>query len=573
MELIIKPHTVNTYPLKGIFLRGSSVHDWIVALQELGLWLEQTTIYPLPGKTPNSIWGCLALVEEKMPDTGRHERCQAVHPHLLIPERSVVSPRMTAGEMDQLFTRRLVFHPETGWCELETPLQPEKLFAPPAIARLRIDKPEERVFIPQTVNSFVVRPTPPEEALRQLEEQFFPQQKPKNEAPLSRAEKLKLKLYRTLLGRNRTIGDGGESGARFAGGEGRKESKFSAFLNRMMPKSRMLDRMEQNLEDLERRNQKQVDKLLELFRKNPDEALKYAVPLDSQGTSRGTPGLLDLSPRWSGFNLFGNSGYRSGASGSSAVGGNYFETLREQYHKTAQSLIEEGDHRKAAFIYLKLLMDHHAAAKTLEDGKHYQDAAAIYLTCKEEEKAAACYEKGSMYHEAIDLYKKLQQHEKVGDLYRETGNHREADAHFQLQADKHIASGLYVKASEVYKGKMHLFQKGQETLLEGWRNGREMEQCLNLYFNEIPDKKQLLPAIGSVYREDVPEHSRTLFLMVLHKQFQQHEDLSEPIRDMAYEIISAEAVKRPQAVSELKLFNPKDLHIRKDTMRFLLKKK
>lgn len=63
--------------------------------------------------------------------------------------------------------------------------------------------------------------------------------------------------------------------------------------------------MQQDYEDLERRNQKLVDKFLDLLRNNPAEALKYAIPLDENGSVRGgNNSSFTLSRRWFDFLYF-----------------------------------------------------------------------------------------------------------------------------------------------------------------------------------------------------------------------------------------------------------------------------
>src|ERR1700761_8084029 len=93
-----------------------------------------------------------------------------------------------------------------------------------------------------------------------MEENTFPQKKEFNDKPLGWGEKIKLGLLKLLFG---------------------SSDKIKASENRI------IQSLQEKLEDLERRNQSEVEKLMELFKNNPDEALKYAIPLDGEGTTRG----------------------------------------------------------------------------------------------------------------------------------------------------------------------------------------------------------------------------------------------------------------------------------------------
>jgi hypothetical protein len=59
--------------------------------------------------------------------------------------------------------------------------------------------------------------------------------------------------------------------------------------------------LQQDFEELERRNQKHLDRLMKLFKNNPLEALKYKIPLDNEGYQEGRMGQLTLSKRWMDF--------------------------------------------------------------------------------------------------------------------------------------------------------------------------------------------------------------------------------------------------------------------------------
>ena len=351
-----------------------------------------------------------------------------------------------------------------------------------------------------------------------------------------------------------------------------EQTPAMGFLNKIMnffskQENKIADKMMSDFEDLEKRNQKQIDRLMDMLKNNPEEALKYAIPLDNDGSNRGgIEGTFDLSKRWMDFSLLSPGG--SGGGGS-VVLGDKFQELRNQYMKTAEDLIKKEEYRKAAFIYLKLLKNNHQAAATLENGKLFPEAASVYLKfMQNKNKAAECFEKGHMTMEAIDLYKELLQNEKVGDLYMSIYRKKEAFEFFEKVADDYKSKDQYVKASLVYKNKMDNSGAGQSMLLEGWRKQKDAFNCLNNYLNNIEDVKAVGSEINHLYSKEVDNSNREAFLKVIEHEYEKHEELSEPIRDMAYEIIAEEIRKNPSIVHELKVFNKNNKELSKDTTRY-----
>lgn len=321
-------------------------------------------------------------------------------------------------------------------------------------------------------------------------------------------------------------------------------------------------------EELERRNQKHFDRLMELLKRDPEEALKYAIPLDTDGVGRGgNKGSFELQKRWMDFSL-SNSGWNSGA-GRAILSDDAFTRLHNQYLYTAQELMKQKEYKKAAFVYMKLLKNYLLAAQALEAGAHYGEAASLYLKyCNNQLKAAQCFEKGKMLPNAIELYKELKQHEKVGDLYLDMGNKKEAVIFYQNEADNYLQNQQYLKASLLYKNKMENTYAAQEVLLKGWREGKDHFNCLNNYFANITDLKELSEALQAVYQREVHKANRETFLQVLKYEYNKQTELSGIIKEMAYETIVEQVRVNPAIVSELHFFNKEDKQLVKDTMRY-----
>lgn len=564
MELQIKPFHKNLFPLNGLFIRGENIADWITEIQQMQLNLNKIEVYAIPNIKANTIWGCLIAINDanKLKNIGRNELAQLANGLVYMPEKTVLYPNLTVNETAKIFkNHKHIFHPEIGLFELEGPIDLSEFLEKPILKQVEIEIPKDSAFIPKQVKSFRVQPVSPEEILQNLENNTFPQKEEFEDRPLSTLEKGKLLLYKAIFNSSKN-----------------KEGKFDAVINQLfsplisiLPTSigNLVDKMQNNFEKLEKRNQSEVDKLLDLLKNNPKEALKYAIPLDNDGTSRGGfDAQFNLSKLWSDFSLFGNSRSGNGGGGNVNLGDQYF-TLQQQYQKTAEELIKQKEYQKAAFVYMKLLKNYHQAAQTLEDGQMYQEAATIHLKyTKNKQKAAECYEKGKMILEAIEIYAELNQKEKVGDLYVSINKKKEADVYYEMVINDYRTNGQFIKASLISKNKVRNISSAQELLLEGWKSKRDAVNCLTNYFSNIDNLKVLKNEINSIYTKDLDGTNEGLFLSTLKYEFKKQNDLADYIRNIAYEIIAKEIKTNPSVSIELKEFNKEDKALIKDALRY-----
>ncbi|MFT3680429.1 MAG: hypothetical protein QM791_09170 [Ferruginibacter sp.] len=565
MQLKVKPHTTNVFPGDGLFLKGADPVRWLQQLEQLGVSPGQFPVYALPVAESTHVWGCfiaLPKTEWKNRELGACEPCQCVHNLLYIPQMSMLSPIPGSSELVRLLSgARHILHPECGLVALDTVVDWRNLLLLPAPESVQFITPAPGAFIPAAIQRAEVQTLPPDDLLKSMEESRFPSKKQFTEEPLSTAEKIKLSVLKALFSKKKTAGGGGKGEVKFPKLLEKLTGMFPSFINKW------IDNLEEDMEKLERRNQTEMQKLLDMFKNNPDEALKYAIPLDN-GTGRGgMTGNLQLERNWAGFDLFGSS-YSGGRGGSAPLPMDAYAALLRQYRETAQKLINEGKHDKAAFVYMKLLKDHNSAAQTLENGKLYPEAAAVYLKMlQNKSKAAACYEKGQMITSAIGLYKEMKEYEKTGDLYRQLHKEKEAMTYFQAVADEHVEAGRYVKAAVLMRNKMYDPGPAQELLLHGWRKEMDAFNCINNYFQNIEEPGLLLKAIEDVYQKDTTLHNKPVFLTALRHEVDKNEQVTGRVQEIAYEIVSGLAVNDPAIVSELKYFN-KDKSLLKDVLRY-----
>lgn len=577
MELRINPHHKNNFPIGGMLIKHRSVKHWLVEIQRMHFSLEHIQIYPIPDTTANSIWGCLVIYSGKI-DThvlGKNELCQRVSSNFFIPEKTTLYPALTDKELEALFvSTKHILHPDFGMVELADVFDVSSFIDLPETNPVVVTVPEQGVFIPGAIQSFQVKSLSPEEVLKNLEENVFPKKESLKEEPLTFVEKVKLGFYKLLFSKGGIVPVKSNSTVY----ENQKESKPSdglfskleSWLQQSMSNNRWSKKMHQDFEDLEKRNQKQIDKLMDLFKNNPEEALKYAIPLDGEGTGRGgDQSSFDLTKRWMSFSWMQRDGSNVQSSGGSIDLGDSYYDLQRQYYKAAEDMLAKKDYQKAAFIYLKLLKNYASAAEALESGKYYQEAATIYVKhANNKMKAAECYEHGNMTDEAIQLYKELNENEKVGDLYVTLNKHKDANRYYEKVVDDYKLRNQYVKASLIYKNKIKNTSDAQSLLLDGWRSNRDASNCLNNYFANIPDIKTLKHELYAVYHNDVTEQNSELFLTVIQHEYKKGTELAEPTREIAYEIVAKNIEANPSIVSLLRGFNKDDKQLIKDTMRY-----
>ncbi|MGV3539947.1 MAG: hypothetical protein ACO1OQ_09060 [Rufibacter sp.] len=574
MEINITPASRNLYPLGGVLIKSATVQEWVRQLQLMGVTLSQVEAYPVPDKFPNSVWGCFVLFKNgTIPAAiGRNSYYQALRKNIFLPEYATLQPTLSEQELEKLFPRNLhLFHPEVGLVELEEPVNWLDLLELPEPQSIKAEKPAKGVFIPSTIKSFQVFELPPEEVLQKMEEELFPEKEPLPDKPLNLLEKAKLGVLGLFFQKQPKNSKASEQ----------TPTKPATWLSKMAGLfagrgESVVQKLQLDFEELERRNQSEVDKLLDLFRKNPEEALKYSIPLDLNGSSRGGhEGLFKLSKYWGDFSLFGSGSYRSSSrgGGASILPNEHFQRLQAQYTQAAQDFIEKKQFHKAAFVYMKLLKNEFLAAQTLENGGHFSEAAAIYLKIKAKENAAACYEKGGMVSQSIELYKELNNHEKVGDLYARLNKTAEATHYYEKVVSAYRGQGQYVKAALLYRNKIGDTTKAQSLLLDGWRNEKDAVNCLNNYFTNIQDTKVLLHEIESVYAQETTPKNREKFLQVLKHEYKKHPDIADSIKEIAYEIIAAQLPGNPNIASELNSFSKKDKNLTKDILTYKLNRK
>lgn len=570
MELKLIPYQKNKYPISALLIKGEGVHYWFQEFMRMEINMRHVEVYPIPGLQANSIWGCLLITNGQLNAdlAGKHLLCQVIHNVIYIPESADVLPNLSVRDIEILFkNKRHIFHPDFGLFELDQPLNFQELIKLPDSEQQLTIMPNIGYQPPSTINSFKVLLANDVNVLEALEKKVVPEKKSLSENKLSYKEKIKYKFYKLLFRRDKLNTESPKTTEKPAykiwmqiGGLFNKKNK------------NWQEDAKNEFEALDDRSAKELDKLIRMLEKNPHEALKYALPINSTGAQRGTNiGTYRVSQIWKNLGL--NQNHRT-TGGSVSLEDLEIKKLYDQYVKTAELLIEQKKYEQAAFVYMKLLKNYYKAAQTLYEGKLFAEAAAIYLNYdKNPRQAAVCYEAGNMLNEAIQIHIKLKQYEKAGDLYIKLNQKKEAFVMYEKVVENYNASNQYIKSSIIYKDKMGNVEGAQKLLLSGWVNNADARNCLGMYLNNITEAEQLKAEISTISNKYLTENNISDYLFLLHTHYNKSDEIKSFIYNEAYRLVSKYVDYDPKLVKKLNEFKPADKVLNKDVLRYVLHNK
>jgi|GEM_PF-301379 len=227
MELKLRINSKNTFPKGGVFIKSALPKVWLQEIQNIGLAFDMVKVFPVPGANANELFGCLLVFDQTLAriDIGKNHYCQLIENKLFIPENTVVTPQLTKAEWHNLFSEHYHFlHSDIGLVELKEEVFWIDLLETPVLKEIDILEPSKTIHIPQKISSLRYEINT-EDILEALEKSFSDEE--------------------------------------------------------------VLDELPFDMEELMKGNQKEMDKFLVFLDKNPEMALKLAIPLDTLGTARG----------------------------------------------------------------------------------------------------------------------------------------------------------------------------------------------------------------------------------------------------------------------------------------------
>ncbi len=589
MKLQITYQGQQTGETKAAFLSSPKTADWLHLLSQWGVAYLQLECYAVPTGLSSSAPAGLFVIfrDQRIPDLSiMATPYQCIAECLYLPNDASLVPEVLASEWkDLLLYDRNFYHPRIGLVgfALEDQLNFRQLLTIPELRPLDWKNARPGSSPRPPLSSIKLNLPPVSDFLSSLKSEM--DTRPLDEIPGDGKDEergikkdlndLQRYLLEKLLRSNPSKEKQDKPGNRPRRHMSRYDNPGGAGSDGLL--AGWLGRagawLNQRLDDLEKHREKEIQRLLRMLDEDPDQALRYSIPLDGPYKNRGTaPPSSRLGQRTPDFNL-GNIG-GGGKADFWNLDKHYF-SLREKYQKMAKSQLEAGDYRKAAYIYAHLLGDFHAAANTLKQGKYYREAAALYKEhLKNPSQAALCLEEGGLILEAIELYKELRKNEKVGDLYNSIEQFEKAKPFFEKAMAAQLKSDNYLQACQICQEKLKELDRTKRLLLEGWKTSKQGEQCLLLYFEHLQTEAEvdIEQKVQGIYQQHLPAHKRRDFISILITLNRKHPHQPKIGRDIAYEIISEQTVAgQPDLLPKLRSFIEHDPLLQEDTSRFLFK--
>lgn len=498
----------------GWFLPGATPRDWITELAGCGVPLVKLRLYVVPrsfhDRRPCGVL-CLANVEfPRPPRRGEAYTCLAGQCYL--PADAQLEPPLSDSELAaQLSGDVSVFHPAAGLVSFaaEDVLSISDLFLPhPPRDRLWDAADAGIAPLPALTAILIDEPPGVDALMRGMQDEIgshdpsriphAPGENP-SEPPPNWLQKFGQWLTKAAqqgksprepkpgegaADRERAGqppgGAGGMSNLAAGAFAGMASLAGGQFLNFVERLGNWLAQPEIS-KQIQSEREKEIQRLLDLLAQNPDEGLRYALPMGG-GASRGTalPGT-NLVPRSPTFQLGQLDG--GGPADLWQLPHEMQAQLRQHYLTLASRALQMGQHRRAAYIYAQLLGDYRAAADALSAGAHYHEAAVIYRDHLQQPMLAAqCLEKGGLLLDAAEIYFAMSEFLKAGELYRKIKQEERAVAALLKGVEKLVAARNFLEAAKVLDEQLNSTDEAIALLGEAWRTAGEPQACLEERF-------------------------------------------------------------------------------------------
>ncbi|MCF6314404.1 MAG: soluble NSF attachment family protein [Verrucomicrobiales bacterium] len=234
---------------------------------------------------------------------------------------------------------------------------------------------------------------------------------------------------------------------------------------------------------------REITRLLDLLKNDPEKGLKFALPLGDHGPqSRGSAGAGGgLGMRNVNFNLSSlfNSG---GAIASWMLDPVDYAQLTGAYRSAANREIQLGRFRRAAYIFANLLGDFYSAANALRQGGLFREAAVLYeKKLKDPHAAAGCFREAGLTEDAIRLYEEIEDFEALGDLYAKLNRSEESRQSYEDAISHYLKSNHPKEAARLARQQFDDDQRALTIYRDAWPNSGEAAACLREEFKLLEE--------------------------------------------------------------------------------------
>lgn len=228
-------------------------------------------------------------------------------------------------------------------------------------------------------------------------------------------------------------------------------------------------------------------RLIDLLDTDPDEGLRYAVPLFAGG-SRGAvwaDALAEHSLEFSLDRLVGDG--EPGAIWS--VPAPLERELERRYRGLAIRSSELGEHLRAATIYAHLLGDLRAAAHSLEHGEHWGDAARLRLDhLGDSVGASAAFEKAEEWDAAESIHVRLGEWTAAAHCAARRDDRNAQVSHAESALEAARSEGDVRSAVEILITLLDRRDEGLELLERSWMHTDDPLNALTDLLGELEDQ-------------------------------------------------------------------------------------
>jgi hypothetical protein len=324
----------------------------------------------------------------------------------------------------------------------------------------------------------------------------------------------------------------------------------------------------------------QLQRLLALLKKDPDQGLKYAIAFGRPGGgsfNRTDSGSSELGQNKVDFDL-AKLLDRSGGDVWN-VSPKLGHLLQQEYLHVATREISLGRYRRAAYIHGHLLDDLSAAARTLRAGNHLREAAVVYLNQLSDKRSALeCFLEGKYWTEAMEVAESLQAFEEQGDISVARGESEQAAEYYRASIEQHLTGNRIPDAVRIARTKLQDPQRALEILMNGFNRGNEL-LCLPLIFTCLGEERryeELKAWMLSVCEAPIAEEQPQI---VAERLYELRQNFNEPgIRKTAKELLMklisrrlpmSEEAQQIKLVDLLSKLASEDGLIRRDGMRYV----
>ncbi|WDI41956.1 hypothetical protein [Bremerella sp. P1] len=492
------------------YVASHDVRDWINAVLEGFIPGTQLAIriLPVPHSTQRREPIGAVLVGPRVVHNTWPKRClRYTHltDRLMVPAQSRLSSEATTIELDELLSasRQYVWHPQAGLIAFE----PDEVLTLADLIKYRPVESTEflsgrpGLHLPTRLTS-IYPSTPPtmEMVLEQGQDGIGTKGQSSDKIPPQEGEpkpgvgnslgRVGLSIFGAglnmasaageFVGRHLGLGSGVAGGGTGGiGGSGATGGTGESWLDQLKEWTRQ--RLEHLNEAVLSEREKEINRLMNLLEMNPDEGLKWALPIGGEahrGMATPSSHLRQRNPSFS----FGGLG-GGGPADHWDLSYQRQQELIQKYRELANREIGLGRYRRAAYIFAELLADFGAAADVLKQGKHWREAALLYKDkLNNPRQAAECLEHGGFWTEAIELHLELKQFEKAGDLFRQLEQEKEASECYENAVIECRDRRDFLGAADLLENKISDIPRAIASLEEAWPHSNQANSSLRQLF-------------------------------------------------------------------------------------------